>query len=194
MARRTPQDAALAGPARAPSAGGPTLLKVGELARRTGKSIRALRLYEEMGLLEPARSQGNFRQYGADEVARIYWITKLQDLGFTLAQIQKLIAAVESSATGPDAMQSLRELFRARLSDTRAQVERLLQLERDLAESLAYLEGCRACSDDHELQACASCDSVHADTEAPSLVAGVHLAPSGGTTVRLRTRPEPTSP
>lgn len=163
-------------------------LKVGDLARRTGKSIRALRHYEEMGLLQPARSTGNFRLYGPDQVARVYWISKLQDMGFTLAQIQCLITTVESSATGPGAMTSLRELFRARLSQTRAQVERLLQLERDLGESLAYLEGCRACSDDHELHACASCDSVHADDEAPSLVAGVHLHPSSSAPVKLRIR------
>jgi hypothetical protein len=74
-------------------------------------------------------------------------------------------------------MQSLRELFRARLAATRSQVERLLQLERDLAESLAYLEGCRACSHDHEVASCAACDSVHAEETAPSLVAGIHLSP-----------------
>jgi DNA-binding transcriptional MerR regulator len=152
-------------------------LKIGDLARKTGKSLRALRLYEELGLLKAARSTGGFRLYGTDQVARVYWIAKLQDMGFTLPQIQGLIATVESSATGPDAMQSLREMFRARLAATRSQVERLLQLERDLAESLAYLEGCRACSHDHEVGACAACDSVHADETAPSLVAGVHLTP-----------------
>src|SRR5690606_28931680 len=105
-------------------------LKVGELARKTGKSVRALRLYEELGLLEPARSEGGFRLYGPDEVARVYWITKLQDMGFSLTQIQGLVATVESSNTAPEAMHSLQEMFRARLSATRAQVEKLLQLER----------------------------------------------------------------
>lgn len=151
-----------------------SLLKVGELARKTGKSVRALRLYEERGLLQPQRSEGNFRLYGPDEVARVYWIAKLQTLGFSLPQIKSLLATVESSSSGPDAMQSLREMFRARLDDTRAKVEALLQLERDLAESLAYLEGCRACSHDHHVDSCNTCDSVHADTQAPSLVAGIH--------------------
>lgn len=150
-------------------------MKVGELARKTGKSVRALRLYEELGLLSPSRSDGGFRLYGSDELARVYWIAKLQDMGFALAQIQELVRTVESSDTGPDAMTSLREMFRGRLASTRAQVEKLLQLERDLGESLAYLEGCRACSADHDVEACVTCDSVHADTKTPSLVAGVHL-------------------
>ena len=48
----------------------PALLKVGDLARKTGKSVRALRLYEELGLLQPrTRSDGGFRLYGADEIA-----------------------------------------------------------------------------------------------------------------------------
>lgn len=160
-------------------------LKVGELARKTGKSVRALRLYEELDLLRPDRSDGGFRLYGPDDVARVYWISKLQDMGFTLAQIQTLVETVESSSTAPEAMQSLREMFRVRLQNTRTQVERLLQLERDLAESLAYLEGCRACTDDHLVDACVSCDSVHADTQAPSLVAGVHLTTAPHPTTSL---------
>lgn len=154
-------------------------MKVGELARKTGKSVRAIRLYEEMGLLTPeSRSKGGFRLYGADQVARVYWIAKLQDMGFGLAQIRELLAAVESSSSGPDAMQSVREMFRARLQHTREQVAKLLELERDLSESLAYLEGCRACSDPVAPDACASCDTDHADrhdTPAPSLVAGLHV-------------------
>lgn len=151
-------------------------MKIGELARKTGKSVRALRHYEELGLLHAERSHGGFRLYGADGLARVYWISKLQDMGFSLSQVQGLIAVVESSGTAPEAMQSLREMFRARLQKTRAQVERLLQLERDLAESLAYLEGCRVCTSEHDVEGCASCESpVHADTRAPSLVAGVRL-------------------
>lgn len=151
-------------------------LKVGELARKTGKSVRALRLYEELGLLEPHRSGGGFRLYGPDQVTRVDWIAKLQDLGFSLAEIQTLQGTVEASDTAPQAMEHLRELFRERLATTRVQLEKLQQLERDLTESMAYLEGCKACSDDHAVAACACCDSVHADTPAPLLVAGVHRA------------------
>jgi MerR family copper efflux transcriptional regulator len=64
-------------------------MKIGELARKTGKTPRALHLYEEMGLLQPPeRTEGGFRLYGPDEVARVYWIAKLQDMGFSLPQIQ----------------------------------------------------------------------------------------------------------
>lgn len=159
------------------------LLKVGELARKTGKTVRALHLYEEMDLLRPAsRSRGGFRLYGSDEVARVYWIGKLQQMGFSLAQIRGVLKVVESSDRAPAAMQSVRELFRTRLDETRRQVATLLELERDLSESLAYLEGCRACDETSGPSACASCDSEHQDrhaTPAPTLVAGLKLGPSG---------------
>lgn len=153
-------------------------MKIGELARKTGKSVRALRHYEELGLLRAARSEGNFRLYGPDELARVYWISKLQDMGFSLTQVQGLIDTVESSGSAPEAMQSLREMFRSRLHKTRTQVERLLQLERDLAESLAYLEGCRVCSEPAAPEICSSCASDRrGDEPTPSLVAGIHRGP-----------------
>jgi DNA-binding transcriptional MerR regulator len=156
-------------------------MKVGELATKTGKTVRALRLYEEMGLLRPAsRTQGRFRLYGPDEVARVYWIGKLQQMGFSLSEIRGVLEVVEASRTAPDAMQTVRQLFRTRLEETRSQVAKLLDLERDLAESLAYLEGCRACNETAGPQACSTCDSEHQDRHhmpAPVLVAGVRKGP-----------------
>ena len=154
-------------------------MKIGELARKTGKTSRALHLYEELGLLQPAtRTEGGFRLYGADEIARVYWISKLQDMGFSLPQIQSLLGSVAASATAPEAMQGVRELFRAKLDETRKQVTRLLQLERDLAESLAYLEGCRVCSEPAAPEICSSCASDRrGDEPTPSLVAGIHRGP-----------------
>jgi len=168
-------------PTLAPAAGmsKPGRIKIGELARKTGKTPRALHLYEEMGLLVPsARTEGGFRLYGPDEVARVYWITKLQDIGFSLPQIQSLLHTVAASQTAPEAMNSVRELFRGKLDDTRAQVTRLLQLERDLSESLAYLEGCRLCEEPAKPDACNTCISERrSDEPTPSLVVGIHRKP-----------------
>lgn len=151
-------------------------IKIGALARKTGKTARALHLYEEKGLLKPAaRSPGGFRLYGPDEIARVYWISKLQDMGFSLPQIQGLLASVEASATAPEAMQGVRELFRAKLDQTREQVMRLLQLERDLAEALGYLEGCRVCNEPSAAEVCTACASERRAEPAPTLVAGIHL-------------------
>ncbi|NVB36583.1 MerR family transcriptional regulator [Pseudenhygromyxa sp. WMMC2535] len=150
-------------------------MKIGQLARKTGKTVRALHLYEELGLLSPERSSGGFRLYGPDELARVYWISKLQDMGFKLAQIRGLLDAVAASNSAPNAMQGVRELFQNKLSDTREQIQKLLQLERDIVESLSYLEACRNC-DAPSTQSCAECgEERHNGLSEPKLVAGIHI-------------------
>jgi DNA-binding transcriptional MerR regulator len=150
-------------------------MKIGVLARKTGKTVRALHLYEEMGLLMPERSSGGFRLYGSDELARVYWISKLQDMGFKLSQIRGLLDAVAASASAPEAMQGVRELFQSKLRDTREQIQKLLQLERDIAESLSYLEACRSCGEP-STKSCVECgEERHGGIPEPRLVSGIHI-------------------
>jgi|SRR5580704_2279181 DNA-binding transcriptional MerR regulator len=66
--------------------------KVGELARATGLTVRALHYYEEIGLLRPSRrSSAGHRLYDAADVARLYRISLLRRLGFPLDQITSVI-------------------------------------------------------------------------------------------------------
>ncbi|MFP5392556.1 MAG: MerR family transcriptional regulator [Gammaproteobacteria bacterium] len=69
-------------------------LKIGELARRTGITIRALRHYDDIGLLSPsARTQGGFRLYDRADVARLYRIQALCRLNLPLAEIGRVLDA-----------------------------------------------------------------------------------------------------
>ncbi len=66
-----------------------TMLKVGELARRTGVSIRTLHYYDEIGLLAPSyHSAAGHRLYTLADVARLQQIKSLQALGFALEQVR----------------------------------------------------------------------------------------------------------
>ena len=121
-------------------------LRIGDLAKATGKTQRALRLYEELGLLTPGdRTSGGFRLYGQEAIARVHWIGKLQELGFTLQQIQELVAAVVGEAVPKEAMVRVRGLFLQKLDDVASQIARLSQLQRELMSSLSYLESCSGC-------------------------------------------------
>jgi DNA-binding transcriptional MerR regulator len=152
------------------------LLRVGELARRTGKTVRALHLYEELGLLKPAdRSRGRFRLYHSTSVARVEWITKLQEAGFSLHAIKDFMQDVEQEPTAPEAMARVRRVFEEKLAETRAARARLEKLEGDLISSLAYLEGCRSCQPDHATGECPNCHiHGHEQAKQPLLVAGIH--------------------
>jgi MerR family transcriptional regulator, copper efflux regulator len=167
----------------APAAGAlPVLekpLRVGELARRSGKTVRALHLYEEMDLLRPVhRSKGGFRLYAPSSVARVAWIGKLQEAGFSLHELQDFLRAVGPDAaevaSAPTAMRRVREVFAERLAEIRAHIGRLKQLESDLVDSLEYLEACRTCSTGEHVGACGSCcEPSHAGRSQPLLVAGL---------------------
>jgi MerR family copper efflux transcriptional regulator len=153
-------------------------LRVGELAKQTGKTVRALHLYEEMGLLRPVhRSKGGFRLYAPSAVKRVEWISKLQDAGFSLHQLQELLHGVsEQGNVASLAMERVHQIFESRLSETRDQIKRLTQLEQDLVASLAYLEGCRSCEPtEHHIEECPSCNhNGHQAGAQPILVAGIH--------------------
>jgi DNA-binding transcriptional MerR regulator len=67
-------------------------LTAAECARRTGLTVRALRVYERLRLLKPARSAKGWRLYGPDELIRLNTIVALKNFGLSLAQIRKLCA------------------------------------------------------------------------------------------------------
>src|SRR3954454_4323735 len=118
-----------------------SLVKVGELAKRTGKTVRAVHLYEELGLLQPAvRSKGGFRLYSGRATRRIEWIQKLQDLGFSLTEIKAFLRDWEESETAPKAMDRMREIFSDKLRETHDTIGRLTQLVTDLQETLNYMD------------------------------------------------------
>jgi MerR family transcriptional regulator, copper efflux regulator len=152
------------------------LLQVGDVARLCGKSVRAIHLYEELGLLRPhARSKGRYRLFSQDAVVRVRWIGKLQDLGLSLPTIQSVVREWETSSSAPNAMAKMREVYRDKLASTREQIQRLQALEGELAESLKYLETCDTCDPVRLFPACNCCDLHDHDQHAPELVAGFRV-------------------
>ncbi|MBN2576366.1 MAG: MerR family transcriptional regulator [Deltaproteobacteria bacterium] len=147
---------------------------MGDLARRTGKTVRAIHLYEEMGLLSaPVRSKGGFRMYSGDGVKRIEWIQKLQDMGFSLPEVKTFLRVWQESATAPAAMATVREIFAEKLRETRETIARLSRLADELGDSLKYLERCRFCSSTHAQSECCACGSQDSDQAVPLLVDGI---------------------
>ena len=73
-------------------------LKVGELAKRTGLSVRTLHYYDEIGLLQPSElTSSRHRLYGSAEVVRLQQIKSLRQLGFSLDEIRACLDMPEFS-------------------------------------------------------------------------------------------------
>jgi len=114
--------------------------QIGEVAERTGLSLRTIRYYEEVGLVTPSsRSQGGFRQYTEVDVARLELVKRMKPLDFSLEEMRELLTALdalESDATHVDDREALLErLTKFRLTAEERCVSLRAQLES--AESFA---------------------------------------------------------
>ena len=154
-------------------------LRIGELARVTGKTTRAIRLYEELGLLVPEdRSNGGFRLYNKASTERVRWISKLQDLGFTLQDIKVLVQTTGETPVPRQAMNHVKTIFQEKLSDVEDQMLRLTALKEELSSALQYLDGCKPCTADEDgASQCLQCDEQQT-RQPPSLVHAVTKASS----------------
>jgi len=106
--------------------------KVGELARATGLTVRALHHYDELGLLVPSeRTQAGHRLYGEEDVRRLYRIVALRQLGLPLSEIAAVLD--EESL-------SLAETVRRHLDRVERDLERQERLRRRLVDILSALD------------------------------------------------------
>ena len=111
-------------------------IRIGELAKRTGCSIDAIRYYEREGLLPPAqRSEGNFRLYGEEAVERLQFIRHCRSLDMNLAEIGALLRAQDH----PDEnCEDVIELLDGHIDEVARRIADLERLESYLTE----LRGC----------------------------------------------------
>ena len=109
-------------------------LRTGELAERAGVNVQTLRYYERRGLLaNPARRPSGQREYGEDAVRLLRTIKAVQRLGFTLAEIEELLALSEHRR-GPE---ELHQRAAAKVAEIDAKIAQLQQMRQTLAAVMA---------------------------------------------------------
>jgi DNA-binding transcriptional MerR regulator len=115
-------------------------MQIGELAERTGLSIRTLRHYDEIGLLVPsARSDGGFRLYTPDDESRLLLIRRMKPLGYSLEQMGELLSVVDGLADRPedDALRERLEAIRTEAMERRETLRRQLDAADEFVAQLA---------------------------------------------------------
>ncbi|MGW8066373.1 MerR family transcriptional regulator [Streptomyces ziwulingensis] len=100
-------------------------MQIGEVAERTGLSLRTIRHYEEVGLVIPsARSKGGFRLYTAADVDRLMVIRRMKPLDFSLEEMRDLLEITDRLAAPDDAPGGEeRERLRERLDSYRKEAD-----------------------------------------------------------------------
>jgi len=111
----------------------------GELARATGCNIETIRYYEKTGMLpDPPRTGAGYRVYSAGHVARLRFILRARELGFSMDDIRGLLG-LEDGAAPTCAV--VKERTERHLADVRAKIADLKRMEAILAKTVAQCSG-----------------------------------------------------
>jgi MerR family mercuric resistance operon transcriptional regulator len=114
-------------------------LTIGQVARRAGVGIETARFYERRGLVgEPPRQESGYRQYAEDVVARLRFIRRAKELGFSLKEIAELLALrFDPAGTCAD----VRKRTQAKLADIEAKVRDLQRIKQTLQKLTVSCRG-----------------------------------------------------
>jgi len=103
------------------------MLKIGDFSRLARVTIKALRHYDELGLLKPVRidSFTGYRYYSADQLPRLHRIIALKDMGLSLEEIARLLQDDVSIMHILDLLHSKQEVIKRRLEDESERLKRV---------------------------------------------------------------------
>jgi len=111
------------------------VLNPSEAAGKLGVSAKALRLYEQRGLIAPRRTAAGWRAYGPDEMVRAAEIVALRALGLSLTQVARVLDG-DPQDLGP-ALAAQQAALEGRLRELSATVEKVQRLRTDLTRGEA---------------------------------------------------------
>ncbi|MBI2753757.1 MAG: Hg(II)-responsive transcriptional regulator [Betaproteobacteria bacterium] len=108
-------------------------LTIGRVAVAAGVNVETIRFYQRLSLLaEPARPPGGVRRYGGEFVARLRFIKRAQQLGFSLAEVQRLLVLED-----PQSCSKARSLAAEKLALVEARIADLERMRGVLKELMA---------------------------------------------------------
>ena len=108
-------------------------MTIGHLAQRTGANIETIRYYERIGLLPMALRKGRYRSYDLTDVARLGFVCRSRELGFSIKEVRALL---DLAAGGHESCAEARDLAAVHLSDVRTRIADLRRMERALATTV----------------------------------------------------------
>jgi DNA-binding transcriptional MerR regulator len=115
-------------------------LKIGEVASRSGLTVKTIRFYCDQGLIRPSgRSEGGYRLFGADVFAELALIRTLKGMEIPLQDVQGILVSRRSGVCTCTALQSR---IRSKAGEIGQKIEALHSLQSEL---LTMLEGWKNC-------------------------------------------------
>lgn len=140
----------------------PALLTTGDMARRSSTTVRTVRFYEEVGVLEPAeRTEGGHRLFPASELDKLVCVTAMRDAGLSLDEIRSLLGAKAAQGCGAEAARQVSETLGRHIAAMTEKIAALERLRGEFERAAGALEGCRGCHDVERFpRACGDCEAM----------------------------------
>ncbi len=123
--------------------------RIGELAKLAGVTVRTVRYYEELGLLETSKREGgSHRKYSVDDLVHLKRIKQLKSYGLTLSEIKEIIDLSREDPTGQKSRLKLIASYRKKLDEAIGKKQRLEEYIKELEwhiEQLKKVKNFNAC-------------------------------------------------
>lgn len=123
------------------------LLKIGDLAKRAGVTVRTVRYYEELGLLSPSEtSPGGFRLYSEGDLRKLHFINRFKKLDFPLEEIQRLIDMPQANFSKSERISLSLSLLQKQLEQVENKIKDSKVIKRDIEKAIKALNDCNKCT------------------------------------------------
>jgi DNA-binding transcriptional MerR regulator len=153
-----------------PSAGsGKNLMRIGDLARKAGTTLRTIRYYEQLGLIAPAaRTKGGFRLYEEERnLGRLRIIKNLQLLDIPLSQVKTFFDQRRRGKLASDIAPGLSRLLQEQLEAMESRISQYRALQDSFKETLEVLDCCSTCPLEPGPEVCPRCPAITSRGEIP---------------------------
>ena len=138
-----------------------SLMRIGDLAKKAGTTMRTIRYYEERGLIAPAaRTRGGFRLYKDGELRKLHLIRSLQLLDIPLAQVKALFDERQRGRPASEVAPPLQQVLWQQLAEMERRISQYRVMQESVRETIAILDRCGQCPLEPGPEVCGRCPVI----------------------------------
>jgi MerR family Zn(II)-responsive transcriptional regulator of zntA len=144
------------------------LMRIGDLAKRAGTTMRTIRYYEERGLIEPARrSKGGFRLYEEEELRKLHLIRSLKIVDMPLAQVKAFFDERHRGRTAAEIAPSLQGVLREHVQEMGRRIAQYRAMQDSARETIEILDASTRCPYEPGPDVCRQCPALRGRAAIP---------------------------
>ena len=137
------------------------LMRIGDLAKKAGTTMRTIRYYEQLGLIAPvARTKGGFRLYEEENLRKLRVIKNLQHLDTPLAQVKALLDERHQGRIASEIAPGIASLLQRQLQEMEGRIAQYRAMQASLRETIEILQCCSECSLEPGPEVCSRCPMI----------------------------------